>query len=165
MPRLRIVNDGAPAWRVGPDGRRVGPLILAGETLWEGPVQIASVSRLDGYGYGFRLFPFAYVREDRVSLRISTSGVFEILTQLRLIWRGEYFSDTIIDFLVDRVVMQAESPMPFQIGGDGEGRRSFVRMALAREPLRILDYRTAPADLPVGPASSRRPGRGTSTAG
>jgi diacylglycerol kinase family enzyme len=158
LPHVVIVNDGAPAWRVGPDGRRVGPLVLKGETIYEGPEIIASVSRLDGFGYGFRLFPFAYVREDRMHLRVATCGVFEILSRLHLIWRGEYFSDTIHDFLVDRVVMRSERPVPFQIGGDGEGHRSFIRLGLCREPLRLLDFRTAPAGLPVGPQADRRNG-------
>jgi diacylglycerol kinase family enzyme len=161
MPHVMIVNDGAPAWRVGPDGRRVGPLILKGETIYKGPMMIASVSRLDGYGYHFRLFPFAYIRDDRVHLRIASIGVVEILTKLHLIWRGEYFSDSIIDFLVDRVTMQADKPLPFQIGGDGEGHRSFIRYALAKEPLQLIDFRTAYADLPVGPGAAKGDGTGS----
>jgi diacylglycerol kinase family enzyme len=154
---VTIVNDGRPAWRVGPDGRRVGPLILKGETIWSGPVQIASVSRLDGFGYDFRLFPFAYVREDRVHLRVAAPGLAEILVRLPGIWRGEHFSDTIHDFLVDRVVIRSDRPMPFQIGGDGEGHRSFVRFSLSAEPIRLLDYRTAASTLPVGPGPDPRP--------
>ncbi|MBI5490594.1 MAG: hypothetical protein HY905_24890 [Deltaproteobacteria bacterium] len=153
LPEVTIVNEGAPAWKVGPDGRRLGPLILKGETIYKGPVQIASVSRLDGFGFHFRLFPFAYVRDDRLHLRVAACKVVEILSRLHVIWRGEYFSDTIHDFLVERITMQAERPMPFQIGGDGEGHRSFMRFALAREPLQLLDFRTAYADLPVGPAA------------
>jgi hypothetical protein len=160
LPIVTIVNDGAPAWRVGPDGRRVGPLILKGETLYKGPVRIASVSRLDGFGFHFRLFPFAYVRDDRLHLRVASCGIVEILTRLRGIWRGEYFSDTISDFLVDRIIMQAEKPLPMQIGGDGEGYRSFIRYALAKEPLQLVDFRTAYADLPVGPAAASRNGNG-----
>ena len=156
LPIVTILNDGAPAWRVGPDGRRVGPLVLKGETLYKGPVMIASVSRLDGFGFHFRLFPFAYVREDRLHLRVASCGVFEILTRIRGIWRGEYFSDTITDFLVDRIIMQSEKPLPMQIGGDGEGYRSFIRYALARDPLQLVDFRTAYADLPVGPAAAAR---------
>lgn len=155
LPDVTIVNDGAPAWRVGPDGRRVGPLILKGETVYRGPVQIASVSRLDGFGYHFRLFPFAYIRDDRLHLRIAACKLPEILLGLRGIWRGEYFSDTIHDFLVERITMQAERPLPFQIGGDGEGHRSFVRYELCRDPLELLDFRTSPASLPVGPKAMR----------
>ncbi len=160
LPTVTILNDGSPAWRVGPDGRRVGPLILKGETLYHGPVMIASVSRLDGFGFHFRLFPFAYVRDDRLHLRIASCGVFEILTRLRGIWTGEYFSDRITDFLVERVIMQAEQPLPMQIGGDGEGYRSFMRYGLAKEPLQLVDFRTAYADLPVGPAAASRNGNG-----
>lgn len=159
LPAVTIVNEGAPAWRVGPDGRRVGPLILRGETIYQGPVQIASVSRLDGFGYHFRLFPFAYVRDDRLHLRVAASGIPEILSRLYWIWRGEYFSETIHDFLVERVAMQAERPLPFQIGGDGEGHRSFVRYELCPDPLELLDFRTSPATLPVGPTATR-PGGG-----
>jgi diacylglycerol kinase family enzyme len=160
LPHVTIVNDGSPAWRVGPDGRRVGPLILKGETIYKGPAMIASLSRLDGFGYHFRLFPFAYVRDDRLHLRVAACKLPEIIAGLRLIWRGEYFSDTIHDFLVERVTMQAEKPMPFQIGGDGEGHRSFIRFALAKEPLQLLDFRTAYADLPVGPRAVRTEGNG-----
>lgn len=155
LPDVTIVNDGAPAWRVGPDGRRVGALVLQGEVIYQGPVQIASVSRLDGFGYHFRLFPFAYVRDDRLHLRVAACKLPEILTSLRGIWRGEYFSDTIHDFLVERVSMRAERPLPFQIGGDGEGHRSFVRYELCRDPLELLDFRTSPSSLPVGPNAPR----------
>ncbi len=155
LPDVTIVNDGAPAWRVGPDGRRVGALVLQGEVIYQGPVQIASVSRLDGFGYHFRLFPFAYVRDDRLHLRVAACKLAEILPALRGIWRGEYFSDTIHDFLVERVSMRAERPLPFQIGGDGEGHRSFVRYELCRDPLELLDFRTSPSSLPVGPNAPR----------
>jgi diacylglycerol kinase family enzyme len=153
LSEVTIVNEGAPAWKVGSDGRRIGPLILKGEVVYRGPLQIASVSRLDGFGFHFRLFPFAYVRDDRLHLRVAACGLVEILSRLHLIWRGEYFSETIHDFLVDRISMQSDKPLPFQIGGDGEGHRSFVRFALAREPLQLLDFRMTYAGLPVGPAA------------
>ncbi|MDI7267532.1 MAG: diacylglycerol kinase family protein [Myxococcota bacterium] len=154
LPIVTAINEGAPAWRVGPDGRRVGPMILRGETIYRGPAIIASVSRLDGFGYHFRLFPFAYVRDDRMHFRVCSVGVFEVLSSLHLIWRGEYFSETINDFMVDRISLHAEEPMPFQIGGDGEGFRSYVQFGLGRFPLRLLDFQTAPAGLPVGPAAA-----------
>lgn len=158
LPIVTAVNEGAPAWRLGPDGRRVGPLIPKGEVLYRGPAMVASCSRLDGYGYHFRLFPFAYVREDRMHFRICSCGLFEGLSRLHMIWRGEYFSETIHDFMVERISLHAEEPMPFQIGGDGHGFRSDLRMALSRTTLRLLDYQTGRSSLPVGPSARVRSG-------
>ena len=155
LPIVTVVNEGAPAWRVGPDGRRVGPLILKGEVIHRGPAQIASCSKLDGFGYHFRLFPFAYVRDDRLHLRVCSAGVIEILSKLHLIWKGEYFSETIHDFMVERIRMQSETPLPFQIGGDGEGYRSSVQIGLSHVVLRLVDFQTAPEGLPVGPNAKR----------
>jgi len=71
-PHCRILNEGGDAFRLGPNGAVVGRPIPKGQTIYEGPARIAAVSTIPYYGFGFRAFPYAEERPDRMSLRIST---------------------------------------------------------------------------------------------
>jgi diacylglycerol kinase family enzyme len=141
QPDAVILNEGAPAWRVGPDGRRVGPMILKGEVIYRGPVRMAAMSKLPFYGFDFKLFPFAMVRDDRFHLRVSDSSAQEILANLAAVWKGTYSSRTVHDFLAEKVSVHLSSPSAFQIGGDGEGYRSYVNVALRTRPYELIDFR------------------------
>jgi diacylglycerol kinase family enzyme len=140
-PDAVVLNEGAPAWRVGPDGRRVGPMILKGEVIYRGPIRMAAMSKLPFYGFDFKLFPFAMVREDRFHLRVSDAPAQQILAHLPAVWRGRYAARNLHDFLADRVSVHLSSPYPFQIGGDGEGYRSYVSAALRPRPFELIDFR------------------------
>lgn len=140
-PDAVVLNEGAPAWRVGPDGKRVGPMILKGEVIYRGPVRMVAMSKLPFYGFDFKLFPFAMVRDDRFHLRVSEASAKEILANLPAVWKGRYFSRTVNDFLAERVSVHLSSPYAFQIGGDGEGYRSYVNVALRDRPYELIDFR------------------------
>ncbi len=140
-PDAVIVNEGAPAWRVGPDGKRVGPMILKGEVIYRGTVRIVAMSKLPYYGFDFRLFPFAMVRDDRFHLRVSDASGPEILANLPAVWKGEYRSRNLYDFLAEHVSVHLSGPFPFQIGGDGEGYRSYVNVKLRPRPYEVIDFR------------------------
>src|SRR4029079_14714749 len=131
MPHCRIVNDGEDAFRVGPKGGRVGAPIPKGETIYEGPAKIAAVSTIPYYGFGFRAFPFAEERPDRMSLRISTIGPIPFAANFPAIWRGEYENPSVLfDYLVQAVTMEFDPETPFQIGGDACGERARVQAVL-----------------------------------
>ena len=57
--------------RVGEKGSIVGAPIKKGAVLFEGPAKVVAASTIPYYGFGFRFFPYAEDREDRMHLRIS----------------------------------------------------------------------------------------------
>jgi diacylglycerol kinase family enzyme len=144
MPRFRVINEGEPAVRLGQDGRPVGTEIATGDVLYEGPAHIIGFSTIPYWGFGARIFPYAEERPDRFDLRVVSFGSIAAVTHLRAIWRGSYHSDRLHDFLVDRIRIECERPMPLQVGGDVIGLRSEVKAALSKRPIRVVDYYAPP---------------------
>ncbi|HJL16459.1 MAG TPA: diacylglycerol kinase family protein [Sandaracinaceae bacterium LLY-WYZ-13_1] len=142
-PRVRIVNEGAPVTRLGRDGEPVQE-IAEGETLYQGPMRMVAMSTIPYWGFGARIFPFADDRDDRFSLRVVDIHSLQVALHIRAIWNGTYRSDTLHDFLCERVAIHLDDPMPFQIGGDPVGLRETVRAAIADEPIEVVDYYAPP---------------------
>ena len=142
-PRVRIVNEGEPAVRLGVDGQPLGPELRKGEILYEGPSRMVCMSTIPYWGFGARIFPFANDRDDRFSLRVVDIGSFDVALHIREIWRGTYRSDKVHDFLVENVSIHYEEPMPLQIGGDPAGARLVTRARLGK-PIRVVDYYSPP---------------------
>jgi diacylglycerol kinase family enzyme len=146
VPHCRIVNEGAEAYRMGPRGSRVGVPIPRGETIYEGPARIAALSTIPYYGFGFRAFPYAEERADRMSLRISTISPVPFVVNFRSIWKGEYENpNCMFDYLVEDVTMELDPPTPFQIGGDSQGERARVRARLSPRTIRLVDFYAPPS--------------------
>lgn len=139
-PDVRIVNDGDEAYRIGIDGQPVGPPLARGETLYEGPSRMVAMSTIPYWGFGARVFPFANDREDRFSLRVVDIGSLDVALHIRSIWKGSYRGSRVHDFLVDRISITYDEPMPLQIGGDPVGPRRVVRAALSPRPIQVVDY-------------------------
>lgn len=152
-PRVRIVNEGAPVFRMG-EGDRPDREFAAGEVLYDGPSRLVAMSTIPYWGFGARIFPFAEERDDRFSLRVCDIGSFEVAAHLRSIWRGNYRSKTVHDFLCERIAIHYEQPMPLQIGGDVVGRRTLIRACLA-EPIEVVDYYAPPPIRPDPGAAPR----------
>lgn len=145
VPRVRVVNEGADALRLGERGDIVGPPIAKGEVIYDGKARFASVSTIPYYGFGFRCFPFADERPDRMNLRISTIGSLGFLRNFPSIWRGEYHDERVVsDFLVEQVTIETSPETEFQIGGDAKGKRGKVRVRLSPEPIRLVDFYAPP---------------------
>jgi diacylglycerol kinase family enzyme len=145
MPFVRVTNLGADAWKIGPNGRPLEPAIAAGETIFEGRARLVAASTIPYYGFGFRVFPYADEREDRMNLRLTTLGSVEFIANFGPIWRGEYRNPTsMFDFLVERVRVEIEPAVPFQIGGDAMGDRRSVELALSAEPIQLVDFYAPP---------------------
>src|SRR5262249_7676164 len=89
MTHCRVTNAGGEAYRVGAHGS-VGRPVPVGEVLYEGPMRVCALSTIPYYGYGFRMFPYAEDRPDRMQLRLSTIKPLEFLFRLKDIWRGDY---------------------------------------------------------------------------
>lgn len=146
VPHCRVTNDGAEAYRVGAKGSILGPPIGSGEILFEGPARIATASTIPYFGFGFRMFPYAEERPDRMQLRVSSIGPVAFVRGFPAIWRGEYDDPNVLfDYLVERVTIEMDPPTAFQIGGDPHGDRAKVQIALSREPIRLVDFYAPPS--------------------
>ncbi len=143
-PVVRVVNEGGPAVRLGVDGRPIGAEMPKGETLYEGPSRMVALSTIPYWGFGARIFPFANERDDRFSLRVVDITSFDVALHIRAIWKGTFRSDKVHDFLVERVAIHYDDPMPLQIGGDPVGGRTVTRAALAKSPIEVVDYYSPP---------------------
>jgi diacylglycerol kinase family enzyme len=142
--RVRVINQGAPAIRLGQDGRPVGKPIENGETIYAGPARLLAFGTIPYWGFGARVFPYADEREDRFNLRVVNFGSATVVANLQGIWQGTYRSDRLHDFLVERMLVQCEQPTPLQIGGDLAGVRDQVKVALSERPIRVVDYYAPP---------------------
>ncbi len=146
MPHCRVINDGAPAYRVGEKGGIVGRAIEQGETIYEGPARLCSMSTIPYYGFGLRMFPYADERSDRMHLRVSTIGSLTFVRHFNAIWRGDFHSPSVLfDYLVEKVVIECDPPVAFQIGGDPQGERSRVAARVTPEPIRLVDFYAPPS--------------------
>jgi diacylglycerol kinase family enzyme len=145
MTTCRAINAGGEAYRVGPHGSVIGRPVHAGELLYEGPMRLCALSTIPYYGYGFRLFPYAEDRPDRMQLRISTIKPSEFVYHLKEIWRGEYENPKcLFDFLVEKVVLEFEPKAPLQVGGDPRGERSRLEVGLSPTPIELVDFYAPP---------------------
>ena len=145
VPYVRVINTGSDAFHIGESGRPSGEPIKTGELIYEGKARMVSASTIPYYGFGFRVFPFADEREDRMALRVTTIGSIEFVSHFTKIWRGEYMSPTsLFDYLVDRVRIEIEPSTAFQVGGDAMGNREKVEVALSAEPIEIVDFYAPP---------------------
>jgi diacylglycerol kinase family enzyme len=146
MPHCRIINEGGEAYRIGGKGRQLGVPIPKGETIYEGPIRLAAMSTIPYYGFGFRMFPYAEERADRMHLRVSTITPVALVRNFSAVWRGEYADpDIVFDYLVDAVRVEMDPATAFQIGGDPRGERSRVKAVLSPQPLRIVDFYAPPS--------------------
>jgi diacylglycerol kinase family enzyme len=143
-PHCRVVNEGSDAFRIGDKGKMLGSPIRKGAVIYEGPAKVASIGAIPYYGFGFRFFPYADERPDRMQLRISTISTAAFVANFGAIWRGEYENlETTFDYLVDDVTIEMDPATSFQIGGDVAGDRSRVRAKLT-PPFRIVDFYAPP---------------------
>lgn len=143
-PHCRVINEGSEAVRVGEKGAIIGTPIRKGATLYEGPAKLVCLATIPYYGFGFRMFPYAEDRPDRMQLRITNITPFDVVANFSTIWRGEYEDLTsTYDYFVDDVTIEMDPPTSFQIGGDVRGERSRVRVRKT-DPIRIVDFYAPP---------------------
>lgn len=129
-PHARVTNLGAPAvemHRSGPTGREE----RAGQVLWEGDCTLVAGATIPFFGFGLKMFAFAGARAGRFHLRCGDAGLLEILRSTPAAFRGEYFSDNVVDFLCDRVVIDLDRDTAIEAGGELLGRHRTVELALA----------------------------------
>lgn len=151
MPRakVRVVNVGGPAQRLGPDGEAVGAPIPTGETLYEGPTRTVLVSTVPYWGWGSRIFPFADPHADRFSVRIVDIDSPDVVKHLPSIWKGRYRDPRLLDFLADGIRVEYDQPMPAEIAGDPSEPCTSTDIWMHPQRIPVVDYYAPP---PVTPA-------------
>lgn len=146
VPHCRVINDGGDAYRVGGSGEIMGYPVPKGEVLYEGPARVAALGSIPYYGFGFRFFPFAEERDDRMQLRVSTISPVAFVKNFPEIWRGEYHNpDVVFDYLVDAITIEMDPPTVFQIGGDPIGEQTKMSVRLSPEVIRLVDFYAPPS--------------------
>ncbi|HSP79976.1 MAG TPA: hypothetical protein VLQ93_15715, partial [Myxococcaceae bacterium] len=131
------------AYRLGPDGKPAGAPIAPGETLFRGRLMMAAAATMPFYGYGFKMFPFAGQRRGMMHLRLGQLTATNVLTHLPKLWAGRWFPEGVHDFYAQEARIRFARPMPFQVGGDAAGYREEVTLAMAPEPVELLDFHGA----------------------
>lgn len=143
-PHCRVINRGSDAYRIGRQGTLLGTPIQRGDVLYEGPATIAAVATIPYYGFGFRFFPFAEDRPDRMQLRVSTAATGVFLRNVKEIWRGEWDDpEHVFDYFVDAIDIEVDPPTSLQIGGDIRGDRRLVSIKLT-DPIPVVDFYAPP---------------------
>lgn len=141
---VRITNQGSDAVRVGDRGRILGAPLRRGAVLYEGPASVVGAGTIPFYGFGFRMFPYADERADRMQVRVSTIDALTFVRHFADIYAGHYEDlERVFDYLCDDVLIEVDPASPFQIGGDTRGERSSARVRLA-EPIELVDFYAPP---------------------
>ena len=141
VPNVEVVNLGAPARQIGPDGKPLGRDIERGEIIYKGPCKMAAGGTVPNYGFGFQIFPWAMRAPGRFQLRLTAISVPTILANLRTLWRGGPPPSGVLDFHCERALIRFDRDMPLQVGGDAEGYRREVLFEMSERPLELLDFR------------------------
>ena len=129
-PLARVTNLGAPAFEMQRHGA-TGRQEAAGQVLWEGSVTLVAASTIPYFGFGLKRFAFAGARPGLFHLRCGDAGLFEILRSTPAAFRGEYFSDSVQDFLCDRVAIELDREAAVEAGGELLGHHRKLELALA----------------------------------
>ncbi|MDR0965503.1 MAG: hypothetical protein LBM75_03190 [Myxococcales bacterium] len=138
-PVIEIKNRGM-AYRLDDRGNVVDPPMAPGAILYRGLAIMATAGTIPFFGYKFRMFPYVDKRAGLMQLRVAALSVPEILGNLPRLWKGSYRSKGILDFLCDDIEIRADRKLPFQIGGDAEGYRDYVRLSVAQETVELVEF-------------------------
>jgi diacylglycerol kinase family enzyme len=103
-----------------------------GDVLYEGPSNISMFGTLPYYGHGMTVLPYSMDRPGYFHLRVATMNLFKVFSHLRSIWKGAYVGDDLLDWHATHVLLEFNDDVPYQFGGDGQGKR------------RTLEVRTSP---------------------
>ncbi|WP_164012191.1 diacylglycerol/lipid kinase family protein [Pyxidicoccus trucidator] len=141
-PQVSVYNMGDPALTVDARGS-VQPVSHAdkGALLYRGPAGVAGAATTPEWGFGFKAFPFAQAVPHRLSVRVYGASVMEATRNMFKLWRGEHPMPRMHDWFVQRVRMEFDREVPFQMGGDVIGMRRTLEFDLAEESVQLVDWR------------------------
>lgn len=129
-PIATVRNAGAPAIEMARGGA-TGQRCAAGEVLWTGACTMVAGATIPYFGFGLKMFAFGEARPDRFQLRCGDTGLLEMLRSVPAVFRGDYFSPRVRDFLCDRVVLELDRPAALEAGGELLGQHRRVELSMA----------------------------------
>jgi diacylglycerol kinase family enzyme len=141
LPKIEVINTGGPAyvvdWRTG-RVRDEKPL-ATGAVLFRGRAALCSTSTIPYFGLRMKMFPYVESRRGKFQLRCSTASAYETIRNLPAVFKGEYLSPNLHDFLCDGVEIRVERPVPVQVGGDlQDAPMNKLSVTLSEQPVRVL---------------------------
>lgn len=139
---VRVINNSdEPIYRITYSGGAVPLPVKKGEVFFAKPTLIASVGTTENYGFNLKVFPYACRMKGYMHLRLTDTPVFAGIRQIRNIWRGDWESPYLYDYLVKDIIIESDEDMPFQLGGDPEGYRKSARFKVSDFLVDVLDFR------------------------
>ena len=140
--RVKVYNLGSPALFMDPEGQvRPVPGGESGALLYEGPVGICGAATTPEFGFRFKAFPFAQTVPHRLNVRVYGARALEATRNIFKLWRGAHPLPKMHDFFVERLRMDFNREVPYQMGGDIMGVRRSLEFNLADESVRLVDWR------------------------
>ncbi|MCP3102615.1 diacylglycerol kinase [Myxococcus sp. K15C18031901] len=141
-PQVSVYNLGDDALTVDDQGKVVPlPNGQKGALLYQGPAGVAGAATTPEWGFGFKAFPFAQAVPHRLSVRVYGAGVLEATRNMFRLWKGAHPLPHMNDWFVQRLRMDFDREVPFQMGGDVIGMRRSVEFDLAEESVQLVDWR------------------------
>lgn len=137
---VKITNAGRPAFAIGPTGSEVGDPIPTGGVLFEGMASTVTCATTPYYGYKMKMFPFATGRQGRFQLRVVTMTPVQIAQHIYSAWNGELRHAGLLDYYVDKVHVEFEETIPYQLGGEATGYRKEITFSLAKQPTQMVSF-------------------------
>lgn len=142
-PHIEVRSRGA-AYRIGSDGKPIGPAFGPGAVLYSGPANIAAAATVPCYGFNFKLFPFAGQRRGMMHLRVSAVPIPKVIPNIYpALWNGTWFPEGLYDFFAEDIEIRSDRKVPLQVGGDAEGYRDAIRISVWKNTVELLDFNSA----------------------
>ncbi|MBH1989147.1 MAG: hypothetical protein I8H75_02005 [Myxococcaceae bacterium] len=139
-PVIRIKTLQTAYQMIEVDGQDCEVEIPANTLLYEGPADVATVGSIPWFGFGFTAFPFAFRKAGFINLRICNMGLRTVVTNLYpALWKGTFRHAKLNDFLVQEVLIESDSPLPYQIGGDASGYRNRLRFKAGKQQVQFAE--------------------------
>ena len=137
--RLRIINLGASAARLGRDGRPTSRSMCPGDILFDGEATIAAASTVETYGRGLHFFPYTTQHPGYFQLRVARVRSLATLAHFPSIFAGTWHDDRHLwDWRVTAVRLEIDPAEPVHVGGELLGARSTIEVSLSPQSFPIL---------------------------
>lgn len=143
MPGVKITNlSPRSAGAVQVDHRGTTKKTFSeGEVIYEGPAAMVAASTIKNYGMGLRLFPHVNPGDRAFQMRVMGMKAYQVLAHAPALLLGDMVHHKMMDFFCEKILVEFDREVPFQIGGDLEERR------------RSFEFETVPLDIVLGSAN------------
>ena len=139
---VELINTGNDALTVDDRGKVVA--MTGGEqgiVQYRGPAGVCAAGTCPEWGFGFRAFPGARLRNDRFNMRVCSGGPAWAALHMRALWKGTHPYPNMHTWLLDGCRAVFSRPVPLQAGGDRLGHESVVDYTLSERTVDLVDWR------------------------